>query len=201
MEDGPLRCALFDEHAQDVVVRVPVMDLQHLAQPFGQRDVPPEAALLRGASRDVVGGHPMVVKTGLPHHPDPGVPGQLLDLGQRLVEHPLPLRGERGRLGGMQCDPPEDLRIPLDQVDGPPGRVELATDLDDAGHVDRSRRPERFLDVERLVPGPGVVEVGVVVDHRERQGLRRRRPAHRPRSPVIMHAATWRRSRPVWWRA
>ena len=160
--------ALLVQDAQDVVVRVPVVDHQRLAQALGEVDVPAERALL-GVPGAVV---PVVVETGLADGDHPRVGGEPLDLGAVVV-------GERGRAGRVQGDGGGDAVVPVRGVDHPAGAREVVGDGDDAGHADRGRPVQRGDDVRGVDAAAGV-EMGVRVDGRHAQGLGRLRPGAPP---------------------
>ncbi len=182
------------EHAQHVVVGVAVVDLQHLAEPLGEVDVPAERPVLGGAPGDVVGVHPVVVEPGLADHPDPRVTGQLLDLGEGGGQPRVAAARPAIAAGLVRVQ-----RDPAEQPSGSPAARARSRRSSSIATVQRAAsrshpictmrvtltaaaRGERVVDAERGLAAARVVEVGVVVDDGPRQRLRHggvRSVAHR----------------------
>ena len=158
------------EHAHDVVMGIPVVDDQRLAELLGQRDVAAERLLLR---MPALRPGAEVVEAGLADRHHPLVRGQLADLGERVVEGAG--RGQPRCLVRMQRDGSHDLRVCV----APPRRRSVSSR--------RRTRPGRpvtptaaacrsaSLDGEPgavLVDVVRDVEVAVAVGNSDRQGFR-----------------------------
>jgi hypothetical protein len=161
---------LLRQDAEDVLVGIAVVDLQGLARALGQVDVPTEGILL---CLNAFRSRAKVVQPRLANDPDPGVGGEPLDLGLGRVE--LADGVKLGCLVRMECHATQQRGIPLDDLDGESRAREVAADLDHAGHADSRRVVDDGLDVRKVAAVSGDVEVGVVVDHRDRQRVRGRR--------------------------
>ena len=168
VEDHRLRRAFLGQDAQDVLVRVPVVDHQRLGGLLGQRDVRAEPVLLDVVGRVV----PVVVETGLADRPDLGQRGQL---GQ-FFEHLIAIRG-LGRL--VRVD--GHRRVDLVMVGrGGHRRVagrQVGADRDHSGDAGRGRLGEHVFD-----RAEHQVQVAVRV---ERAGRQRRRIGG-GRAPVLV---------------
>ena len=101
------------EDAEDVVMRVPVMDLERLPESLGEVDVPAEGLLLHTSP---LGPGPEEVEPGLPDHAHARVRGILLDLVVCRGEPPR--RRQAWGVVGVQGHPAEDLRV-LVETDAP----------------------------------------------------------------------------------
>ena len=158
---------LLEQDPDDVVVGVPVVDLQGRAEFAGESDVPAEGLLLRRVAGLVL--RPEVVEARLSHRAHAGVAGELRDLRERLLE--LAALGQAGRVVGVQRHGAEQAGLGLDRRDREPGRGDVAAHLDRAGHAHGLRRVHRLVDVH---PDQAVaeVEVRVVVHDGHRQRLR-----------------------------
>ena len=166
MQHRVLRRTLLVEDAQHVVVGVPVVDLQGLAETLREVDVPPEAVLL---DRPPFRAGAVVVEARLADHPDAVVRPAAGDLGVGLLEPAS--RCQSRNFIGVQGDPADDLRMPLDGVHREADPLEVAADLDEAGDTHLAGAPHRLAHAEGLVALAGDVEVHVVVDDVDRQGV------------------------------
>ncbi len=82
MHHRPLRNAFVIEHAQDVGMRVAVVDDERAVQLLGQPDVIAERLLLRGPA---VRSGSEVIESGLPHRANVRVGGKRSDFGERRL--------------------------------------------------------------------------------------------------------------------
>ncbi len=76
----------------------------------------------------------------------------------------------------MKGDGGDDGREPSGGVHGPARRLDVGTDLDDAGDADSRRTGERFGRVDQVSAFHPVVEVAVIINDRNRQRFRCVRP-------------------------
>jgi hypothetical protein len=168
-----LGSALVLQHAEDLLVRVAVVDDQRDSAFLGDADVRPERGLLR---RPAVGAGAEPVQAGLPHRAHPRQGGEPVDLDQRVVV---------GRTGAglvrVDGDGGQHVRVPGGELRRPPRGADVDPDLHQPR--DAHGRGGGDLGVHRgLVGQPvaveGDVEVSVAVDRRrrERLGGRRRLP-------------------------
>ena len=132
-------------------------------------DVPPEGLLLH---RDTVGPGPEVVQAALADDPNPRVGCETLDLGIRRRQ--LPRRSKPGNLVGVQGNSREHPGVVLGRGDGEPRPGQVAPDLHHPVDADVGRcRQHGAKSLDRhLGAVPGDVQVGVVVDDRNRQWIR-----------------------------
>jgi hypothetical protein len=167
VQDHRLGGALGVEHLQHLPVRVPVVDDQRLAVALGDRDVRPEADLLRGPA--LVAGAERV-QPGLADPAHPRLGGHRLDLPKRLVEVVQPRR-----LVGVQGHRGQHPVVTGGQVGAPARGRHVDADLHDAVDAHLGGRGEQGVD--RLGAGllDGDVQVGVAVEHRHGQRFGRGR--------------------------
>ena len=169
VEDGVLRRALVVEHAQDVVVRVPVVDHQRLAVPLRQVDVPAEGRLLGGpAASSASGTGSGRGRSRRRPGPADGRPG--VRSRRRPASAHSDARSATMRLAslGWRATPPTSApgasrcRAARPSTARPRGRSRSAPSASTptaAGCRQSRRRPRA-----RPVAAPGEVEVGVAVD-------------------------------------
>jgi hypothetical protein len=101
------------------------------------------------------------------------VVGEHLDLGLGRVE--LADGVEPRCLVRVEGHTTQQRGIPFDDLDGESRAREVAADLDHAGHPDCGGVVDNGLDVRKVGTVTRDIEVGVVVDHVDRQRVRRRR--------------------------
>ena len=77
----------------------------------------------------------------------------------------------------MQCHTAQQRGIPVDDLDGETGPVQIAPDLDHPGDADRGRSLDHGSQVGGFLTVARHVQMGVVVDDRDRQRVRGGRPA------------------------
>src|SRR5690606_22047784 len=170
VQHRPVGRPLLLEDPEDVVMGVAVVDLQRLVQTLGEVDVPPECLLL---DADPLRARAEVVQSGLAHDPDPGVRGQLGDL--RIRARQLAPGLQPRHLGGMRGHATERGTVDLHGRDRVARTRQVAADLHDAVHPDGAGLAQRLGEVRTRLVTTAHVEVGVVVDDRNRQGIRRSR--------------------------
>ncbi len=132
MEHHPLGGAFLPQHLDDVVVGVPVMDLEGQPETFGDVDVPAKGITL---VRQPVALRSEEIQSGLADGPDPRVRRQGLDLCQGVLQ--FAAGGVLRRIVGVQGDGTEQPRIQFDCLNGKPGRFEVAPHLHGALHPHR----------------------------------------------------------------
>ena len=172
MQDHGLRGALGVQHAQHVGVRVPVVDDQRLAVPLGDRDVRPEAGLLRRPAL-VAGAEGVQPGLADPAHPSAARPAP------RSRAAPRPDRRSRGASLGCSATVASTA-----VVAGRPARRPSATTP--RRHRPGPAGPRRPSRPRRSGPRPieppagprprlgdRDVQVGVAVEHRHGQRLGR----------------------------
>ncbi len=168
MEDGLLGRANALEQAQNLLVRVAVMDLHCDAVLFGQSDVRLERPVL---SRLTLGIRAEEVKPRLADRPHPRVGGKLIDRRDRLIEASRRLVGRcLVRVDRHRC---ENLRVMLRGPHRPPRRLHVTGCLHHTRDPRRGRAGELLRQAQRVVAVHDL-EVTVVVVHRNSQRLRQR---------------------------
>lgn len=156
-------------------MRVAVVDLEGDAARLGDADVLLERALL-GRAALLAGAEE--VEAGLADGAHARASGELVDLGQRVVERARLLVG-RG-LVRVDRDGSEHAGLVRRGLRGPAGGLEVAAHLDHAADADGARPVEVLGEVDgRLAVRDLEVRVVVVDGHRERLGQRRVREVAR----------------------
>ena len=170
MEHHPVRAPRgVQENPDHVVMGIPIVDLDGLAEAVRQVQVPAERLLL---VLHPLGARPVVVQAGLPHGPHPRVGRKRLDLRQRGVQ--VAAGGQPGGVVGVDGHGPQQPGLSLDGLDGEARRLHVTAHLDGPGNPDGCRSVHRLVHVhgDQAI---AEVQVGVVVHHRHPQRLGGRR--------------------------
>ena len=124
MEHHPFRGAFLAQDLDDVVMGVPVVDLQRQAQPLGDVDVAAERIALMGQPLPLRAEE---VEARLADGADPRMRGERFDLGQGIFQFAA-LRIVRSVVG-VDRHGAQQPRVQLDGLDGEPGGFKVAAHL------------------------------------------------------------------------